>query len=74
VQDGGDAVGVDHDALAEPPQPGHGPIDERGNRRIEGADQERCRDADPGNPLAEHPRPKRVQVEFDVRQFGHGSS
>ncbi len=47
VQHGGDFAGVDHDALAKPPQAGDRAAGERRHRRVDGADQKRSGDPHP---------------------------
>ena len=62
-----------YDAFAEATQPLDPTTVQGRHRRRDRVDQERTRDPGALEPRALEPRPERVQVEFDIRQFRHTS-
>ena len=74
VQDGEQiAVELPHEPLAHAPHRDQAMSFERGDGRIERAHEKRARDAHFLERAVENPRPKRAQVQLDVRQFRHAS-
>ena len=66
------ALELPDQALAETAQANHGLAVSLIDRRIDGANEKRTREANPFEALIEDARPERVEVQLDVRKFRHG--
>ena len=62
------------DPFAEPSQISNVPAFDVAERRIDRTQEKRAGQAHGREPLAEDPRAERMQIQLDVRQFGHGAS
>ena len=68
------ALQFEDDTLAQPVQVGDDTPFDRSKWRVDRAQQKSRDKPDARDALADHARPKRVEVQKDVGQFGHGRS
>src|SRR5260370_1142591 len=72
-QDEAVALELDHDPLAEPPQPGHRAPGDLGRGGVDRAQHERVGQAQALEPGAPDASVERLEIDADVRQLAHAA-
>ena len=67
------SLGFEHNPLAEATKVDDRAPDHRGERRVDGSQEERGGEPDAGNPASDNPRAKGVKVEKYVGKLWHAA-